>query len=66
MAARPPRVGKIIVRYFSSGISCFITQSACGAFPVDVLHEGVDVCRRFRAVVNVIGVFIHIQREDRD
>src|ERR1051325_9391015 len=33
-------------------------------FPVDVAHESIDVGRRFCAVVNVVGVLIHIERQN--
>jgi hypothetical protein len=35
------------------------------AVPVDVFHECIDVCGGFRAVVDVIGMLVHIEREDR-
>src|SRR5262245_52034219 len=34
-------------------------------FPFHVLHKGVDILRRRRAVVHVIGVFVHIQHQQR-
>src|SRR6267142_1359071 len=33
--------------------------------PVDVFHERIDVFRGGRAVVDVVGVLVHIEREDR-
>src|SRR5579872_2276631 len=36
-----------------------------GVLPVDDLHESVDVSRGFCAVIHVIGVLVHVEREDR-
>src|SRR5882762_2666360 len=33
--------------------------------PVDVLHESIDVRRRFRAMVHLIRMFVHVERQDR-
>src|SRR5688500_3299454 len=35
-----------------------------GAVPVDVLHPGIDIRRRLRAVVDVIRVLVHVEREN--
>ncbi|MNV41282.1 hypothetical protein D3C71_1329140 [compost metagenome] len=32
--------------------------------PVDISHEGIDIRARCSAVVEVVGMFIHVQRED--
>ena len=34
------------------------------ALPVDVLHEGVDVGARLGAEVEVVGVLVHVERQD--
>ena len=34
--------------------------------PVDVLHEGFDVCPGGGAKVEVIGVLVHVERKQRD
>src|SRR5215471_276132 len=33
--------------------------------PVDVLHERLDIRRRLRPIIDVIGVFVHVEGEDR-
>src|SRR6516165_9467985 len=36
-----------------------------GIFPADRLHEGVDVACGFGAEVDVVGMLVHIERQDR-
>src|SRR5437762_1628017 len=40
-------------------------MQAPGVRPVEVVHERVDIFRGGRAVVDVVGVLVHIERQDR-
>ena len=42
-----------------------LAVNAGDIFPIDVVHESIDISRRLGAVVHVIGVLIHIQSENR-
>src|SRR5437867_6141907 len=45
--------------------SCYLVEEPIGVVPADSTHERVDVAGRFGAEVHVVGVFIHIEGEDR-
>jgi hypothetical protein len=40
-------------------------KMAFGVLPADHLHKIVDVTGGFRAKVHVIGVLVHVERQDR-
>src|SRR5262245_28508579 len=44
---------------------CQCGEQFVGIAPMDRFHEGVDIGRRLGAVVDVIGVLIHIECQDR-
>src|SRR5260221_1736754 len=54
----------------SIGLNMLMTSTACveaapDVRPVDRVHERVHIGRRLSAVVHVIGMLVHIEREDR-
>jgi hypothetical protein len=42
-----------------------VREAAIDLFPIDVLHKRVNVLRRSRAVVHVVRMLIHVEREQR-
>src|SRR6516164_9868626 len=38
---------------------------ASSVFPANDLHKAIDIARRFGAEVHVIGVLVHVERQDR-
>src|SRR5438046_961342 len=43
-----------------------VLEAALDRLPVDIAQERVDVGRRVRAEVDVIGVLVHVEREQGD
>src|SRR5262249_3156754 len=33
--------------------------------PVNDLHEGIDISHGFCAIIHVVGMFVHVERQDR-
>src|SRR5215468_269937 len=62
------RLEKLMVgsfaRVFSPGRWLSLVQSR-HVVPADVFHEGIDVLGRRCAVVHVIRVLVHVERENR-
>src|SRR5690349_15370054 len=80
MRPRAGTVVSLIVKFLSSSIfpafqtelapalvpvSCPIEHQALHRGPVDGGHEGADIIAGLGAVVDVIGMLVHIEREDR-
>jgi hypothetical protein len=42
-----------------------VHEPAVNFLPVDVLHEGIDVLGRGRAVVHVIEMLVHVEHQQR-
>src|SRR5258708_5954425 len=65
-AARPAmaRPATIFSMTISSRLLGKTLEQRLGVAPADALHEGVDVGGGPRAVVHLIGVLIHIERQD--
>src|SRR5215213_3664153 len=42
-----------------------LIQQAPRVLPTDRVHEGVDIASRLSAEVDVVGMLVHIERQDR-
>ena len=40
-------------------------EMALGVLPADHSHKAINVTRGFGAEIHVVGVFVHIERQDR-
>src|SRR5262245_61790408 len=46
-------------------LACVSVIALHDVVPVDVQHERLDIRCRLRPIIDVIGVFVHIEGEDR-
>src|SRR6185437_3043387 len=64
-AYQPPRVGSS-PSYARRSSSSKLFEHAVRAAPLDRIHERVDVSASLGAEVDVIGVLVHIERQNRN
>src|SRR5882757_2594748 len=63
-----PRVFMPNVRRLAAPGSSFTTDAVMefdSVVPIDGLHEGIDISARLGAVIHVIGVLVHVERDHR-
>ena len=52
-------------RWEGSAFAAVAVIQLARVIPPDHLHKGVDISGGSRTVIDVIGVFIHVERKDR-
>src|SRR5579863_6884143 len=53
------------MRRMASCLAARALKNLAGIFPMDRFHEGIHIGRGLRAIVHVIGMLVHIEREQR-